>query len=326
MNYIKYGGFKNSSTEELTITGMDKKYDLVIDKDSNEVMGIYLNSSTYPIYTENKNYHKVQSVYIPDLSINVEYGQKWLGEEGLKEKIENKITDRFKENNGTSLKDKIICSFIFDQIVSCSLNSKTPQAEIELKEILKKLNNLDKTGLSDFIDRKDNYYTLNNSLGINALWEIEGGINNKDLFVKVMDELLFDDLKNSVQFVALDKLNNLDDYLIEIVKDFKHGTTITEYLKGMDIEGLFVINDLKGNRDLIADSSTIIYRTDNGDVETIPMDGKPFIFNGNEYTADLNGLKLITIINYGNDVIIKDSLDGKEIPEMKNKNKNKLKI
>ncbi len=295
--------FKKGNINELRIPDYDREYEIYVDKNTNKVISLVSNNYYYPCNggDDRKTHEKF---YIEGLNTYVKINDDYEGEFGVKERIEKGLKEFYSRDDSASIKDKVLCSHIFKEIVVNPISTDTIKEENDLRSILTKLYYNDKTALQDIIDKQNNHPEFNSIFGIRKLIDLEDGLEDKNLFEKVMRDFYYVDLNKCVNYVALREFGLLEDH----IKD--NLMVIDSRIENLKSEGLFIIrNEKTDNTLLVSDGEVIIYEAGLGAVATIHMDGKPFKFKGEEYPASIEGLKLIQI-NYFDKLSIEGDLNN----------------
>lgn len=318
--------YKNGSVLDIEILNLDERYEINIDTERNVINSIRSNNYNYPNGVEFSKIH--QEVYIEGLNITLKTGDKYDKYEGAvcygaKEKIENGLKEFFSKDNSIDIKDKILCSLIFKEILDNSILIHSIEEEKGLKDILTSLYYHETNVFEEFIEKQYITGDLVSPKGIKQLIE-STSLKDDNLFENVLNEFNIGDIRSNLNYVAIKELGLLDEHLN------KWMTNIDTELCDINNEDLFIIENEKekvNKSSLISDGEVIIYKNTNGNIETIPMDGEYFDFKNQEYPASIEGLRLIEMDFYGSDYKITGDLDDFDFeePEPEVKKRNKLK-
>lgn len=294
--------YENGRVLDIEILDLYERYEINIDTERNVINSIRSNNYNYPNGVEFSKIH--QEVYIAGLNITLKTGDKYDKYEGAvcygaKEKIENGLKEFFSKDNSIDIKDKILCSLIFKEILDNSILIHSIEEEKGLKDILTSLYYHETNVFEEFIEKQYITGDLISPKGIKQLIESTCR-KDKNLFESVMNEFVFGDIRNNVDFAAVKEFKLLEEHLTNNL------ININQTIGNIDSEGLFVVineNDKTNNTNLISNGEVIIYKKQDGTVDTIPMDGSNFEFKGQTYKATIDDLKMLEILNYDNEHI-----------------------
>lgn len=219
------------------------------------------------------------------------------------------------------IKNNLVCAQLYDLFSNITITFYNEENEEVFNEIFKSLKNNKIEALDDFITHDAEIDTIFNSNAISILNKLEeDGSKTKDIFYIVLDQLYDFNPKKSVSYTYLKETGNLG----EALQDLETMAQVCT-LKVKE-DNLFVITGhYSSDYKLIATEDTIFYKTDNGQVDVIPMDGLDFVFNGQNCKASIDCLKMLEIIHYDSDLIVKDNLTNKPEPKQEVKSINKIK-
>lgn len=219
------------------------------------------------------------------------------------------------------IKNNLVCAQLYDLFTDTTITFHKEGGEELFNEIFKSLKNNNIKALDDFITNDAEIDTIFNPTAISLLNKLEeDGSKTKDIFYIVLNQLYAFNPKKSVAYTYLKETGELG----EALQDLESMAQI--YTLKVKEDNLFVITGhYSSDYKLIATEDTIFYKTDNGLIDIIPMDGLDFVFNGQNCKASIDCLKMLEIIHYDSDLIVKDNLTNKPEPKQEIKSVNKIK-
>lgn len=209
------------------------------------------------------------------------------------------------------IKNNLVCAQLYDLFSNIDITYTDNSSEKQITKIIKSLGGNNISALDDFISHHEEIDTIFNPTAISILNKLEeDGSKTKDIFYIVLDQLYNFNPKKSVSYTYLKETGELG----EALQDLESMAQVCT-LKVKE-DNLFVITGhYSSDYKLIATEDTIFYKTDNGKVDVIPMDGLDFVFNGQNCKASIDYLKMLEIIHYDSDLIVKDNLTNKPEPK-----------